>query len=75
MNAQYKSQADQYHRHKEYTEGKLIMVHLNKQLLPTAGSSKLQSKKYALFLVLKKINSNSYVLGLPHDWQMLLFML
>lgn len=66
MNAQYK-QADRHSKHKEFVEGKLVMVRINKQRLPSSGCPKLQNKKYGPFLVVKKINNNSNIIGLPQD--------
>lgn len=68
MNAQYKEYADKRRRYKEFEEGDLVLVHLNKHGLPI-GCSKLQNKEYGPFTIQKKINNNSYVIDLPSEWR------
>lgn len=67
MNAIYKEYEDNHKKLKEFEEGELILIYLNKHRLPF-GCSKSSNKKYGPFLILKKINNNSYVIDLASDW-------
>lgn len=57
MNEKYKEHEDKKKRPRVVKVKKIVMVHLNKQILPH-GFTKLQNKKYDPFTTLQKINDN-----------------
>lgn len=61
-----KKYANKRKRFQEFEEGDLVLVHQINQRLPT-GCPELQNRKYGPFVILKKINSNAYIIDLPPD--------
>lgn len=68
MNKKSMLQADKYWRAKEFEEGEMVMIHLNKFTHPDGDLSILHSNKLGPFQILtkkKNINSNAYIIDLP----------
>jgi len=67
-NAQYKFYADLHHRHLEFNEGDYVMTRIHPERFPPGAVKKLTTRNADPFKILKKINSNAYVIDLPPDF-------
>ena len=64
-NAKYKATTDKCERQQVFVVGDQVMVFLHGEQFPMGTYSKLQSKKYDQYQIVKKINDNAYVVALP----------
>ena len=63
----YKSDADLKKRDKEFQAGDLVMVFLRKSRFPISTYHKLKNKRIGPCKIVKKINSDSYIVDLLAD--------
>lgn len=68
-NESYAIAANQHRRVKEFEEGDMVLVHLRRDRFPKGTYHKLNSKKFGLCKVLKKISLNTYMVKLPSELQ------
>ena len=66
-NESYKTHADLKRQFAEFEEGDMVMVQIKPESYPKGTYKKLHSRSAGPYKVLKKINSNVYVLDLPKD--------
>ena len=52
---------------KSFQAGDKVMVYLRKDRLPLGVKGKLRQRRYGPFSIVRKINDNAYVIGLPSD--------
>ena len=64
-NAKYKATADKHRRKQLFIVGDQVMVFLGQESFPIGTYSKLKSKKYGPYQIVKKINDNIYMVALP----------
>ena len=67
MNAHYKSHADLHRKHLELNEGDYVMIQIRSERFPPETVKKLNARSAGPYKILKKINSNAYIINLPSD--------
>nr|GMD29228.1 E3 ubiquitin-protein ligase ORTHRUS 2-like isoform X2 [Ipomoea batatas] len=68
-NAKYKAAADKKHRQQVFQVGEHVLIYLRKERYPAGTFHKLSPKKYGPFEIVRKINDNAYVVGIPDEWK------
>ena len=67
-NADYKTFANLHRRLRTFNVGDYVMVRMRPERFPPGTVKKLHARSTGLFKILKKINSNAYVVDLPLDF-------
>jgi len=67
-NAHYKSQADLHRMHLEFNEDDYVMIQIRSERFPPGTIKKLHAHSAGPYKILKKINPNAYIIGLPSDF-------
>ena len=67
-NADYKVSADLHHRLRTFNIGDYVMVRMRPERLPLGTMKKLHARSTVPFQILKRINSNAYVVDLLSDF-------
>ena len=67
-NADYKASADLHHRLRTFNVRDYMMVRMRPERFPPGTVKKLHARSAEPFKILKKINSNAYVVDLPPDF-------
>ena len=68
-NAHYKSHTDLHRMHLEFSEDNFIMIGIQYERFPPGTIKKLHAHSAGPHKILKKINSNSYVIDLPSNFK------
>ena len=68
-NKVYKQNADSHRRAQEFAEGDYVMVRLRPERFPSGAVKKLYAWGVGPFKIIKKIESNAYVVDLPSDFR------
>ena len=72
-NANYKAYADLHRKAHEFSVGDYVMVRIRPERYPLGTVKKLHARSAGPFKILKKINSNVYIVDLPPDFDISLF--
>ena len=67
-NSQYKIHVDTRQRHVEFQVGDYVMIRIQPERFPSGTIKKLQAHSARPFKVLKRIDTNAYVIDFPHDY-------
>nr|GMD27161.1 Zinc finger, CCHC-type [Ipomoea batatas] len=68
-NAKYKAATDKKRRQQVFQVGEQVLIYLRKERYPAGTFHKLSPKKYGPFEIVRKINDNAYVVGIPDEWK------
>lgn len=69
-NDKYKTHVHKSIRVQNFDVGDMVMVHLSKEWYPAGSCSKLKARNNRSFEILRKTNSNAYVVDLPTELNM-----
>ena len=67
-NTDYKASADLHRRLRSFNVGDYVMVRMRPERFPPGTVKKLHARSAGPFKIIKKINSNAYVVDLPPDF-------
>ena len=70
QNEKYKANADVGRRFVSFSEGELVMVRLRPERHLPGVAAKLHARSAGPFPIVRVINENAYVVGIPSDWGM-----
>ena len=70
QNEKYKANADVGRRSVSFSEGELVMVRLRPERNLPGVAAKLHARTAGPFPIVRVINENAYVVGIPSDWGM-----
>ena len=70
QNEKYKANADVGRRSVSLSEGELVMVRLRPERNLPGVAAKLHARSAGPFPIVRVINENAYVVGIPSDWGM-----
>ena len=68
QNEKYKANADVGRRSVSFCEGELVMVRLRPERNLLGVAAKLHARSGEPFPIVRVINENAYVVGIPSDW-------
>ena len=66
-NEEYKLAANVHRRSKEFNVSEYVMVHIRPERIPKTFSKKLYARAMSPFSIIRKLESNAYLLDLPND--------
>ena len=67
-NADYKVSTDLHHQLRTFNVSDYVMIRMRPEQFPPGTVKKLHTRSAGLFKILKKINSNAYVVDLSQDF-------
>jgi len=68
INVDYKGFVDLHRRLRTFNVGDYVMVRLKPEQFPPGTVKKVHTRSVGVFQILKRINSNTYVVDLPSDF-------